>query len=193
MDKTGNKGKLRNYSVLTQIFKRTNSLIHIKNPSPFNEYLLSFLIFKNLYYLHGLLMSKILLNKPSTKLQNWPSLDFKEFLGEFVKAKVKMRPSEEAERMTYFDEQKEKALALQTEINHLEAEIDQMVYELYGLNKIFLFNPIRGWEVSSSIFLFPPVSLGAIERFDHSVVFFFCRSIDKSMTPNGVKPLNSHG
>ena len=75
-----------------------------------------------------------LINK-STKLQNWPSLDFKAFLGELTKAKVKMSLSEEAEWMAYFKEQKEKALALQSDITRLDREIDQLVYELYGLTE----------------------------------------------------------
>ena len=35
--------------------------------------------------------------------------------------------------MPYFNEQKEKAMALKTSINQTDQEIDQMVYELYGL------------------------------------------------------------
>ena len=40
---------------------------------------------------------------------------------------------EEAEWMQYFNEQKQKATALKTEIDTTDKEIDQMVYELYGL------------------------------------------------------------
>jgi type I restriction-modification system DNA methylase subunit len=83
----------------------------------------------------NLIMSKYSLNKPSTKIQNWPSLDFKGFLGELTKAKVKMSLSEEAEWMAYFKEQKEKALTLQSDITRLDREIDQLVYELYGLTE----------------------------------------------------------
>lgn len=82
-----------------------------------------------------LIKAKFLIEKPSTKLQNWPSLDFQGFLRELKKAKVKLSLAEEAEWMTYFNEQKEKALTLQSEINRLDAEIDQMVYELYGLTE----------------------------------------------------------
>ncbi|WP_373495810.1 Eco57I restriction-modification methylase domain-containing protein, partial [Aquiflexum sp.] len=84
---------------------------------------------------NNLIDSKFSIEKISTKLQNWPTLDFKGFLGELKKAKVKLSLTEEAEWMAYFNEQKEKALALQTEINRLDAEIDQMVYELYGLTE----------------------------------------------------------
>ena len=80
-----------------------------------------------------LLQSKFHLDKPTTKLQNWPSLDFNQFLVELSKAKVKMSLSEEAEWMAYFTEQKQKAGTLQSEITRLDREIDQMVYELYEL------------------------------------------------------------
>lgn len=85
-----------------------------------------------LYYL---VTNKFSLIKPSTKLQNWTSLDFKGFLGELVKAKVKLSLSEEADWMAYFHEQKVKAFALQSDISRLDAEIDKLVYELYGLTE----------------------------------------------------------
>jgi hypothetical protein len=81
------------------------------------------------------LISKDFIKEPSTKLQNWPDLDFKGFLGELSKAKVKLSLSEEAEWMTYFNEQKAKALALQADITRLDREIDALVYELYGLTE----------------------------------------------------------
>lgn len=42
---------------------------------------------------------------------------------------------EEAEWMAYFNAEKEKAQALQNEINRLDKDIDGMVYELYGLDE----------------------------------------------------------
>lgn len=81
------------------------------------------------------LQSKFSISKPSTKLQNWPGLDFKGFLGELKKAKVQLSLGEEADWMAYFTEQKQKATALQSEINRIDAEIDALVYELYGLTE----------------------------------------------------------
>lgn len=92
-----------------------------------------FSITKKTYLQH--LQSKFSIEKPSTKLQHWPDLDFKGFLGELKKAKVKLSLSEEAEWMAYFSEQKAKALALQSDITRLDAEIDALVYELYGLTE----------------------------------------------------------
>jgi hypothetical protein len=82
-----------------------------------------------------LLQSKFEFEKLSTKLQNWHELEFKDFLKELTKAKVKLSLSEEAEWMQYFNEQKQKAQQLKSEINKTDIEIDQMVYELYELTE----------------------------------------------------------
>jgi len=71
----------------------------------------------------------------SSRIQNWPSLDFKGFLKELKKAKVQLSLSEEAEWMQYFNEQKQKVEELKLEKEQLDKEIDQMVYELYGLTE----------------------------------------------------------
>jgi type I restriction-modification system DNA methylase subunit len=106
------------------IKEQVNSIIEVGNS--FN------LVVRNFVF-H--LQSKFPIPKPSTKLQNWPDLDFKGFLGELKKAKVQLSLSEEADWMAYFNEQKQKALTLQSEINRIDAEIDQLVYELYGLTE----------------------------------------------------------
>jgi hypothetical protein len=81
-----------------------------------------------------LLQTKFELPKLSTKFKNWPNLDFKGFLAELKKAKVpKLSLDDEAEWMTYFNKKKAEANALQTDIDRIDKEIDQMVYELYGL------------------------------------------------------------
>lgn len=49
------------------------------------------------------------------------------------KVKVQLSLSEEAVWMQYFNEQKQKAQALKAEITKVDAEIDKMIYELYGL------------------------------------------------------------
>jgi len=82
-----------------------------------------------------LLVSKFNIEKLTTKLQNWHELEFKDFLKELKKAKVQLSLSEEAEWMQYFNEQKQKAQALKSEINGVDGEIDKMVYELYGLTE----------------------------------------------------------
>lgn len=82
-----------------------------------------------------LLQSKFDLEKLSTKLQNWNELEFSEFLKELKKSKVQLSLPEEAEWMSYFNEQKQKAQELKSEINRIDREIDQMVYVLYGLTE----------------------------------------------------------
>ena len=82
-----------------------------------------------------LLQSKLLINKPSKKLQNWNLLGFGILLKELKKLKVRLSLEEEAEWMQYFKTQKLKAEQLKTDIEKTEREIDQMVYELYGLNQ----------------------------------------------------------
>jgi len=83
----------------------------------------------------SLLMSKFEIEKLTTKLDNWYDLEFKGFLKELRKSKVKLSLSEEAEWMQYFNEQKEKAQTLKSKIAKTDNDIDQMVYELYGLNE----------------------------------------------------------
>ena len=82
-----------------------------------------------------LLQSKLSINKPSKKLQNWNLLDFGILLKELKKLKVRLSLEEEAEWMQYFKSQKLKAEELKTDIEKTEREIDQMVYELYELNQ----------------------------------------------------------
>lgn len=95
----------------------------------------------------ALFQSKFSIEKLSKKLQNWHDLDFGEFLKELEKARkksakendsdyTKLSLPEEAEWMQYFNEQKQKAEDLKTEIDKTDAEIDQMVYELYGLTDV---------------------------------------------------------
>ncbi|MCF8371666.1 MAG: N-6 DNA methylase [Bacteroidales bacterium] len=82
-----------------------------------------------------LLQSKFEIEKPTIKLLNWHGLEFKDFLKELKKAKVQLSLSEEAEWMLYFNEQKQKAQTLKAEITRVDSEIDQLVYELYGLTE----------------------------------------------------------
>ena len=69
------------------------------------------------------------------KLQNWYLLTYKEFIAELAKKKVKLSLKEEAEWEAYFLEEAKQALALKSEIDKTDKEIDRMVYELYGLTK----------------------------------------------------------
>ena len=62
-------------------------------------------------------------------------MSYPEFIKELAKKRIKVSLSEEAEWEEYFNEQKSKAQTLKSEIEKTDKEIDQMVYELYGLTE----------------------------------------------------------
>lgn len=74
------------------------------------------------------------LNSPK-KLQDWYKLYYADFVKELTKQKIKLTLSEEAEWADYFDQEKNKALEIQSKIESTDKKIDQMVYELYGLSE----------------------------------------------------------
>ena len=74
------------------------------------------------------------------KLQNWHELEFGDFIKELNKTikksgGEKLTKSDEMEWMEVFETKKEEAQALKSEIDKTDREIDQMVYELYGLSE----------------------------------------------------------
>jgi hypothetical protein len=73
------------------------------------------------------------IEKLSTKLENWFHLMFNEFLKELEKSKVKLTLSQKAEWEEYFLQESKKALDIKHQIDTTDKEIDQMVYQLYGL------------------------------------------------------------
>ncbi len=82
-----------------------------------------------------LVLSKFDIDKLSRKLESWHELTFKEFLKELKKKKVELTLNKEAEWMDYFNQQKAEAENLKSQIAQTDKEIDEMVYELYGLNE----------------------------------------------------------
>ena len=69
------------------------------------------------------------------KLQEYYQLTYADFIKELGKKKVKLSLSEEAEWEDYFLQEQQKAIALKTQIDTTDKEIDAMVYELYGLTE----------------------------------------------------------
>jgi type I restriction-modification system DNA methylase subunit len=67
------------------------------------------------------------------KLENWYELAFTDFINELKKKKIALSLGEEAEWEDYFLVEQQKALAIKSQINQTDKEIDAMVYELYGL------------------------------------------------------------
>ncbi|NJX13945.1 Eco57I restriction-modification methylase domain-containing protein [Tamlana crocina] len=88
---------------------------------------------QHLYSIPEFLFVKYGFDKLSRKLENWHELEFAPFLKELKKLKIELTLSEESQWMDYFKMKKEEAQELQNKINKTESEIDQMVYELYGL------------------------------------------------------------
>ncbi|MCB9097810.1 MAG: Eco57I restriction-modification methylase domain-containing protein, partial [Arcobacter sp.] len=85
------------------------------------------------------------LEKPSKKLETWYELSFATFLKEVYKRTNSrglnsrgLNPlglSEEAEWEDYFLTEQQKVLTIKNKIDTTDAEIDQMVYKLYGLTE----------------------------------------------------------
>lgn len=75
------------------------------------------------------------LEKLSKKLESWFDLSYDDFLKELKKLKVELTLSQKAEWEEYFLQEKAKALDCQSNIQATDKEIDQMVYELYGLTE----------------------------------------------------------
>ena len=69
----------------------------------------------------------------SKKLQNWYELSFADFLKELAKAKANLTLSQKAEWEDYFLAEQQQAISIKSQIDQTDKEIDQMVYELYGL------------------------------------------------------------
>lgn len=84
------------------------------------------------------LKSHFLIEKMSRKLNNWHELKFGDFIKELNKAikkagGEKLTKIDEMDWMEVFETKKAEAQALKVEIEQIDKEIDQMVYELYDL------------------------------------------------------------
>ena len=80
------------------------------------------------------------LEKLSGKLEKWYDVTFEEFIKEINKAikaqkGTPLTKKDEFDWIDLFEENKQKANALQTQIATTDKAIDGMVYELYGLNQ----------------------------------------------------------
>ena len=78
--------------------------------------------------------------KGGRKLQNWHELTFSDFIKELNKAiktagGTPLTKLQEMEWMEVFETKKKEAIELKAEIDRTDKEIDQMVYELYGLSE----------------------------------------------------------
>ena len=78
-------------------------------------------------------------NMPEIKingaLETFYTLDFAGFVAELKKQKIKLTLVQQDEWEEYFNAYKTECLSIKTEIENTDKEIDQMVYELYGLSE----------------------------------------------------------
>ncbi len=65
----------------------------------------------------GLLQEKYMVGDVNKRLKNWSTLNFKDFLTELLKQKIKLSLSEQSEWMQYFEGEKAKAIAIQNLID----------------------------------------------------------------------------
>lgn len=79
------------------------------------------------------LQRKFTIDILSKKLTNWHELTYAEFIKELAKKKIKMSLSDESEWEDYFIAEHSKAAQLILQIEQTDSDIDQMVYQLYGL------------------------------------------------------------
>ena len=75
------------------------------------------------------------IEKPSKKLESFYKYDFKTFVTELKKKKVILSLTQQDEWEDYFKAYTTEINTLQAEINQIDREIDKMVYELYGLTE----------------------------------------------------------
>lgn len=75
------------------------------------------------------------IEKLSRKLENWHELNFKDFVKELKKKKVVLSLNQQAEWEEYFLQEQQKAQAIKSDIDKLDAEIDTLVYSVYGLTE----------------------------------------------------------
>ena len=71
--------------------------------------------------------------KITTALQSFDQLDFKAFLAELKKQKIKLSLSQQDEWEDYFNQYREACNQLSAQIAQTDNEIDQRVFDLYGL------------------------------------------------------------
>jgi len=82
-----------------------------------------------------LLKSKFEEIRVTKKLENWFNLEFKDFQKELKKQKIKISLAEELDWIDFFEQQSKTYSEVLHSIKSQEKEIDQMVYELYGLSE----------------------------------------------------------
>ena len=71
--------------------------------------------------------------KPTTALQTFDQLDFPAFVAELKKQKIKLTLVQQDEWEDYFNQYRQACQQLSSQIATTDAEIDRLVFDLYGL------------------------------------------------------------
>jgi hypothetical protein len=82
-----------------------------------------------------LLSADLAVAKITKKLEKWYNLEVSEFFAEVGKQNKTLSLTQKSSWLEHFEAEKPKALALQNQITQTDAEIDKMVYALYGLSE----------------------------------------------------------
>ena len=104
-----------------------NFVQHAENMSTLNHELME----KNNNFLKNI-QAKYSVSKITRKLEKWWELDFSEFLKE---TKISVSLAEQEELMQYFETRRAEVRAIDAEIRKTDTEIDNMVFDLYGLTE----------------------------------------------------------
>lgn len=75
------------------------------------------------------------IQKLTKKLELFYDREFKDFIDELKKQKIFLSLKDQDEREPYFTEHKEKILSIKSQIERTDNEIDEMVFDLYGLTE----------------------------------------------------------
>jgi uncharacterized protein YpuA (DUF1002 family) len=73
--------------------------------------------------------------KMTTALQQFDQMDFKGFVAELKKQKIKLSLSQQDEWEEYFNQRVSECQALSAQIKATDEEIDNKVFDLYGLTE----------------------------------------------------------
>jgi len=82
-----------------------------------------------------LLSADLGIAKINKKLEKWHNLPADEFFAEVAKQNKSLLLAQKSQWLEHFETEKALALALQNQIAQIDAEIDKMVYALYGLSE----------------------------------------------------------
>ena len=133
IDKTFPEIRIYELRSLPIIYESSNEQLFIEQVE--NMLLLNKTLLELSHKFQRALEREFALDSLPKKLQDWYLLAFGDFIKELEKKKAKLSLSQKAEWEDYFLQESKKALALKTDIDNTDKEIDAMVYELYGLTK----------------------------------------------------------